>query len=269
MDFLQILRDSLHLLRTQKLVWVFGFLVVLSTLFLEVENIVRGNPLLVCFYLTLSFAISILFLVGTGSLIYVIHQATLNESPTFGDAWNQGMGNVFRMLSLVFLLAPATIIFLLIDRIAGINAPSIEFSWFLETSVAYIGFVFLGSVFIYGGCAIVIYKVNTLRAAWTGLLIILNNFFRILIIIGTWLIIRTILTECVALLVAIGTYKIGILALDYPTYLKIMNMPFVAVTRWIIDLILSPLGAVVNTLAFLQFTKKVSYPSLRTAKEVG
>src|SRR5687767_7678428 len=102
MHYIQIVEDSFRLFRTTKLVWVFGFFTILTLLTsLIPTRFLSGNPIFDGLYLIVLLPLSFISLVGSGSLIYVIHQAFLNKTSTFVEAWRQGRLKIFRTIGLL------------------------------------------------------------------------------------------------------------------------------------------------------------------------
>jgi hypothetical protein len=101
-------------------------------------------------------------------------------------------------------------------------------------------------------------------AAWTSFLITINNFFRVLVIEGVVFFINLLITILVVAVLA-GFFKVVLpspLVLDYPSYLKVLNVPSVALVNKVFGSFLLPIETVILTLGYLKFTKEISYPAL-------
>src|SRR5918993_542805 len=100
MNYIQILKDSLHLFRTTRLIWVFAFLSLILTNPLIPSQSLRDNPVLACIYLLILIGVLILAMTATGSLYYVIYQASLKRNVPFSEAWLQGKSKMLRNIGL-------------------------------------------------------------------------------------------------------------------------------------------------------------------------
>jgi hypothetical protein len=121
-------------------VWVFGFLFLLVTLVSHLGQFVRGNLLLILIYLPISLAVSILYLIGVGGLIFCIDQASLKKSPNFSKIWQQGKSRVFRLIGLSFLLIPALLVAVFAYMVISFVAPTSPLVWLVVlTSQTFIG----------------------------------------------------------------------------------------------------------------------------------
>ncbi len=261
MNYPQIFRDSLHIFRTTKLVWVFGFLSLLISL-LPSTLFSHDEPILYCIYFIAFLSIWFVCILANGSLIYVIHQAFLNRTSTFVEVWHQGKLKIFRIIGLVLILGiPKILSSLLLEGIIPTTITSTPFTWLLGL----INDVFINSILTFGLCAIMIDDVKIWAAVGTSFLITFNSFSRVFVIIGVIFFIRTLLIYLVLAVLTSELFKVELplpLTLDYTTYLELLNVPIVMIVCWILDLFFFPLTSIILTLGYLEFTKKITYPAL-------
>jgi hypothetical protein len=101
MDYFSLLQRSLQIFRTNKIVWIFGFLSLLGAIPLYTG---KSTPFgLECIFLLLTLAGLVIAIIASGSLIYIIHQVVMQQSPIFSDAWAVGRRKFFRILGVTFL----------------------------------------------------------------------------------------------------------------------------------------------------------------------
>ena len=261
MNYIQILQDSLHLFRTTKLIWVFGFLSLLITIPLSSFPSVRDNPVLACIYLPIFIGGLILTMTATGGFYHVIHQASLSNNVPFSEAWSRGKSKMLRNIGLILLSIPLFLIGGYFIRLVTIRAPTSPFLWLIFFAVG----LFISSFFTFGFCAVMIHNVKVLAAAWTSLLITIKNLSRVLVISGSIYLVRLLITALVVTFLASGLFRVELptpLTFDYPTYEKIIAIPIVSWANWVFNLFLLPLETIMMTFAYLKFTKDVSYPAL-------
>ena len=246
MNYIQTLQDTFRVLRTTKLVWVFGFLSLIITIIRPMSQFMRGEPLFVFIYLPVSLAIFYFSFIANGGFIYTIYQNILGQNPTFSDIWLHSKTKTFNIIVSSF---PSILLTFLVYMVTKYALPNSQFLWFINLSST----SFIGSLYFFGVCAIMINDVKVVSAIRTGFLIALNNFFRVLIIAGIAYLIRILLTgSVIAILLVFG----------YPSNQKIMNIPIVTTSVWIFYLILIVPTSALLTLGYLKFTKGVSYPTL-------
>jgi len=185
-------------------------------------------------------------LIAVGSFIYVIHQNILGRNLNFSGVWSHSKTKALTIIGVSF---PAVALALLVSTILKYALPNSPFQWLIE----FVAGSFISSLFMFSTCAIMINDVKAVSAAWTGFLIALNNFFRVLIITGTAYFIRISLTSMVIAILRI---------FDYPSTQKIMGIPVVLTAVWIFYLIVIIPSSVFVTLGYLKFTEEVSYPAL-------
>jgi hypothetical protein len=260
MNYIQIYKESFRILQTKKLVWVFGLISLLIGIPQQFYKFPSSDLFLV-YNLFVSLIICFIFIIAYGGLIYLIYQTTLSGSPGFREVWLQGGQKLFRNVGFILLVIPALIVAFFIYSIFAFKAPASPFLWLLVLLIA----VFFGSLITFGLCAIMIDDVNAFAAAWTSLLITLNNFFRVLLILGAYFFIRLLVIGLLFAVLASGLFKFEPTipwTFDYPTYLKIMAIPLFAATGWILDLLLFPLTSAILILCYLKFTEEVHYPAI-------
>lgn len=263
MNYIQILQDSFRLFRTNKLIWVFGFLSLLITFPFSLSSLTPNNPIFSYVYLPILLAGLIVMCISNSGLFYVTYQASLNKDVTFPEGWIQGKSKIFQFAGLMITSSPLLFIGAFFIKIITVKSPSSPILWLfaLLESTLFVSF------FTFGFSAIMIDNIKVLAAAWTSFRIIIygHNFYRVLAITGFTFLIRLLITGLVTVILATGLFGIILptpLALDYPTYQKIITTPIVAGVNWIFNLILFPFETTMLILVYLKFTNDVSYPAL-------
>jgi hypothetical protein len=246
MNYIQTIEDTIHIIRTTKLVWVFGFLSLLGTLNQPLLQLLRGNSLLICIYLPVSFTFLYFSFIAGGGLIYVIYQKTLGRDLSFSDVWLRSKSKIF---SVIGSSIPGIILAIIVYMVLTYVLQNSQFFWV----IGFIAGSFICSFFTFSACAIMINDVKASAAIWTGFLIAVNNFFRVLIITGTVYFIRLLLT---------GIVLVILLLFGYPTNQSIMGIPIAKTAVWIFYLMLGFPYSVFLTLGYLRFTEEISYPAL-------
>jgi hypothetical protein len=230
MSFTFHLKEAVVLLRNHKSLWVFGSAVFLPNLLLSLFS-EDTNIGLICLRFIVSIVFSVLSQITLAGLIYTAHEGIENRATTFSDAWSRGKACFWRMVGLVIIALPS------------IALPSI-FVAFLFYSVttndgaysvlAWIGIEFsailLGSWLFISACAVVIHDLRLLPAVWTGLLITLNNFWRILTIAGSIVVVRYVLLGISILVVSLSPYQIDLpTGWNYSAYQSILRDPIIRI----------------------------------------
>jgi hypothetical protein len=253
MDYSQTIQDTIHILRTTKLVWVFGLLSLLTTITSSLARFVPDNLLFTFIYILASWAILCFSLVGVGGFIYVVYQKILGQNFTFSDIWFHSKTNFFTIIGSLF-----PVIFLAF--LTSIIFEEVLLNSSLRWYITFIGSWFIGAVVIFSICAIMINNVNAMPALWTGFLIALRNFFHVLIIACTALLMRALF----------ASLTIGILRIfEYSSTQKIMGVSIQPTLLWVLFRILMIPISVFLTLAYLKFTEKISYPALSNQQNVA
>jgi hypothetical protein len=124
----------------------------------------------------------------------------------------------------------------------------------------------IGSYLAFGTCGIMIHDLRLIQSAWASLLISLNNFFRVLPIIGGSLLVRFGITMIIILGLSLGLNAFDdlvISGIDYASYEQFLNIPLVDWSRWILDIVLYPFETTMLVFCYMSFTERVSYPPLR------
>ncbi len=261
MNFILILKDSFRIFRTMKLIWCFGFILLLTTTLLQFFSSIQGNLFFLCVSSLLNLAVWCFSVISSGGLTYLIYQTTLNKRPSFTEVWHQSQARFPRLLGAsLFIILPVSTE-LLILYFFTLRAFASPILWLI---ILLLNAVFLSSLLTFSNCAIMIHDVGAVAAAWTSLLITLNNFFRVFVITGMAFFTQLLGMGLAAILFSV-LFKFELpmpLALDYFTYQKIMAMPVVIVTGLIMNLFLIPFTLIILTLSYLKFTKEISYPEL-------
>jgi hypothetical protein len=186
MNYRIILRDTLRLFQKSKLIWFLGAISFVSELFVYgVPSAIRNNPTFACSYFVF-FAFLYLVYISKCSLIYAANQILSEQNPTFSDAWNFSKTKLKTIGGLYFLSIPLVMFAVLIVALfawSGLDPVVAQFVNLVVTS-------FLTSLFTLSICTIVIHNLDSAIALWTGLLIVFNNFFPVVILNGIFLFIE-------------------------------------------------------------------------------
>jgi hypothetical protein len=226
MNYRIIFRDTLRLFRESKLLWILGGIAFISeVIFRSSIYSIRNPPVpgiaypLFCFSLYFSF-------VAKGSLIFTTHQIMSEQTPTYSEAWEFSKSKPGRILWLYFLSIPLVMFAVFLIGIVLFSEISTSLTWFMDVLVT----LLLSAVFTLSICTIVIHNLEAGLALWTGLSIIVKNFFDVVILNSIFLVLE------LAVNIAVGNSLLG--------------MFFVV-----------PL-TVTMTLAYRGFIAKGSYPAL-------
>jgi hypothetical protein len=216
-------------------------------------------------YLILFVAIVVVYAITYGSIIYVIYQASLNQNLSFSEAWAKGKSKLFRIVGFLFL-------WFVISLLAGVF-PMLIKSSITSNVVAVpllvintlIANVFYSPFIVIGIAAIVIGGLNAWSAARTGFLVIVNNLFRILIVIASIFLIRFLVYWLLSKFIAPGianTEAVIQSFLNNANEYNLLEIPAFGIASLIISLIVFPWMCVYFTLVYLKFTEKTAYQSL-------
>jgi hypothetical protein len=246
MNYSQTFRDTIHILQTTKLAWLFGLIALLPAMTSSLARFVPDNLLFSFIYILASFVILCFSLACVGGFIYVVYQKTLEQKFSFSDVWFHSKINFWAIFGSSF---PVIFLAFLTSIVLEEVIPNSSLHWY----ITFIGSWFMGSAVIFSICAIMINNVKAMPALWTGFLIALRIFFHVLIIACTALLIRALFAGLI----------IGILRIfEYSSIQKIMGVPIQSTLLGIVFRILMiPISAFL-TLAYLKFTEKISYPAL-------
>ena len=156
MNYLQLFQDSWRLFRTTRLIGVFGFLALLITIPLPPPESLRDNPVLVCIYLPSAVVILCITTIANGSLYFVIHRASLNETVLFSRAWAQGKAKMLRLLGLLILSIPLLLIGGVFMRLVIARMPTSPYLLLILWVMALV----IISLFTFSSCAVMIDNVH-------------------------------------------------------------------------------------------------------------
>ena len=186
MNYRIILRDTLRIFQKSKPIWLLGAISFVSELFVyAVPSAIRKNPTFGCSYFVF-FGFLYVAYVSKCGLIYSTNQILSEQSPTFSDAWNFSKTKLKTIGGLYFLSIPLVMFAILIVVLfawSGLDPVLARFVNLVVTS-------FLTSLFTLSICSIVIHKLDSAIALWTGFLIVFNNFFPVVMLNGIFLFIE-------------------------------------------------------------------------------
>ena len=216
------------------------------------------HPILACLALPILLAGSAIHMISDGGLYYVIYQAYLNKNVSFSEGWAKGKSKVFQYIGFSVVSLPLIFIGAFFMRRMTIESPSSPVLWFFSL----IGSTLFSSFVTFGYSAIVINNIKVLPAAWTSFRMIIygRNFLRVLVITGAMFVIHLLLIGLITAILSTGLFGAVLptpLALDYPTFLKIMATPFVFGVNWVFNLVLYPLETIMLIIVYLKFTNEV------------
>lgn len=264
---IKLLKDSVHLLRHNKLVWIFGLLSILSTSLPSLSEVTYKDPGFQWFYFILLFAASIVSIIALGCFTYVVFQGAQDKNPTFSEAWIQGKSKFWRIFVLLFIYFSMPLLTgvcsMMVSAIIPNKTTAVPFLWVLGL----IANVFYSPLIIFGICAIVIDGLKVWAAAWTGFQIAASNFFRVLLVIIVLALIKILTNGLLAVLITLGIIKIGtglpsLVNFDFAAYRSMLSIPVFRVANIIVSIVSNPVMNTFLTLGYLKFTKEIDYPAL-------
>ena len=261
MNYLQIFKDAIRLFRTSRLIWIFGIFSILPNLYHPIYQFAKGSFTLLCLAAAIGFALIPFSLIGEGGLIHITYQKLFDNNPNFSEAWLSGRTRIYRLIGVLLLSGLGYLILYLIFYFIGLQIPGSSFLWIGAIILS----TFPESLYTFGICAVIINHAKVVAAAWTGLLITLNNLFRVLIIFGIVFLIRLFVTALLVSILAFGPGKSILptpLAFDYQTYFNLLITPVIATSQLVLSLFLEPLQTVMFTLGYIRFTREITYPAL-------
>jgi len=253
MNYSQITQDTIHILRTNKLVWLFGFLSLLMTVTRPLSQFADDKLLFAFIYILVSLVIMYFSLIAVGSFIYVIHQNILGRNLDFSGVWSHSKTKALTIIGVSF---PAVALALLVSTILKYVLPNLSFQWLVE----FMASSFISSFLVFSVCAVMINDVKAASAIWTGFLIAVNNFFRVLMIAGIAYLIRISITSLIIMILRL---------FGYTSTQKLLGIPVALTAVWILYIVIIIPSSVFLTLAYLKFTKEVSYSALSNQKNAA
>ena len=226
MNYRIIFRDTLRLFRESRLLWMLGAIAFVSEAIFRVSIYSIGSPPVPRIAYPLFFISLYFSFVAKCSLIYTTNQIVSEQKPTYSEAWEFSKTKWRRILWLYFLSVPLVMFAIFLVGIVLFSEISTSLTWFMDVLVS----LLLGSVFTLSICTIVTHNLEAGLALWTGLSIVVNNFFHLVVLNSIFLILQ------LAVNIAVGNGLLGILFV----------VPF----------------TVTMTLAYRGFIAKGSYPAL-------
>jgi hypothetical protein len=178
MNYKIIFRDTLRLFRDSKLLWILGVVSFVSEVIFRVSIYSIGQPPVPGIAYPLFFIFLYFSFVAKCSLIYTTNQILSDQKPTFSEAWGFSKSKMRRILWLYFLSIPFVMFAVFLVGIVLLSEINTSLTWFMDVLVT----LLLGSVFALSICTIVIHDLEAGLALWTGLLIVANNFFHVVVL---------------------------------------------------------------------------------------
>ena len=262
MNYFEIIKDSIRIFRTTKIIWLFGFLALIPNIIGTMMDKSRLNINLDC-AIMLILLISLYFgIISQGGLVYLIHQKILNNEIAFKDAWVQSKKKIGSIIGLLVIISAMSLIPSLIYLYFNYHTPYSPLLWILTWIID----MFFTTQFIFGVCAIMMDDIGAFSAARLSFLVTLNNYFPVIIINTLKDIVYLLLTRLIVVIFVIGNNFQGISIdsiLKYQIYIHGMKLPIFIIAGWIINVGLYPLLLIALTICYKRFTNMISYPVLR------
>jgi len=262
MDYIQTLKESFKIFKENKLIWIFNFL---ASLFVLINSITLPKlGFWACGFFIVDLAIATVSLISIISMYYVIYQATLDNKPKFSNAWSIGRSRFFRIIGLILIYITILLILFVVSFLMSKTDLS-QFSWIL--SLAGLLFSSLGNFGIY---AIVINDAKPLKSFVASVLILFNNFLKVMIIVTSFYLFNLLIQGVIIAFLAVSPLKTLLPSLaqfNYSTYQQITVLPLFRGENWLFELLVSPLETIMLILAYLKFTKEIAYPGLEQVNE--
>jgi hypothetical protein len=269
-----MLKSSFRLLLNTKLVWVFSIISFLDAFLyanmpfsfqLKTDHLVTN-----VLYLILILAIVVVFATTYGSIVYVIYQASLNQNLSFSEAWAKGKSKLFRILGFLFLWLAIPVLAGICPMIINTSITNRVIAVPLLGINALIANMFYFPFIIIGISAIMISGLTAWSANRIGFLIILNNFFRILVVMAVFALIRILVDWLLLEFLTPGIGNTEMVIQSFLTnagYKNLMSTPFFGIAQGIITLFVTPWMCVFFTLGYLKYTEEIVYSSLVQKKQ--
>jgi hypothetical protein len=256
----EVLKESIHIVRRNRSVWIFGLLLSVDIFFTSFRAALE-NLFLVCIYLLGGILLLFVSFSSLVSAIYVISNARMGKEISLSQAWSQAGRNIFQLLFYLLVITPISLVIAYLSDKVVLGLPS--FYW--QAIWIFISTTFLYSFFTFGICSIVIHQIHAVPAMWTSLLITTNNLLRLAAINGMFFLINFVLITSLLLLFLLTPLRTNLptsLGINYETYQNLLHIPQFTWFNRMISIVLTPLYLTVLTVAYLRFTEEVAYPSL-------
>jgi len=226
MNYKNIFRDTFRLFQESKLIWILGAFAFISEAVYRISKYSIEKDSASCIsYLLLVVTLYFSFLAECG-LIYSVNQILSDQNPTFSEVWGFCKTKIRSMIGFFFYSFPLIMFIVFIVELFSLSQINASLTFFVGMFATF----FLNSLFTIFICTIAINNLQAGPALWTGLLIVFNNFFHIIVLNCIFLVIQIFLNW------STKTTLFGIL----------LNVPL----------------TVTMTLAYKVFITKVSYPAL-------
>ncbi len=187
MNYRSIFRDTFRLFRESKLLWILGIFSFVSEAIYRASVYSIGKPPVPFIAYPLFFISLYISFVAKCSLIYSANQILSEQKPTYAEAWEFSKTKLGRIAWLYFLSIPLVMFSAFIVVLIALSEISTSLTWVVDL---FISSFFLGSLFTFSICTIVIHNLEAGLALWTGLSIAVNNFFQIVVLNSIFLILQ-------------------------------------------------------------------------------
>lgn len=209
-----------------KLLWIIGAFLFSSEVVYRVSVYSIGNRPDYWFpYPLMLIAVFLSFLAKVG-LIYSTNQMVSDQTPTFSEVWDFCKSRVKPIFGLYFVNIPLIMFSVLLVTVVVLSVPSVSLTFLVGILLDFL----FNAVFTISICTIVINNLEAGPSLWTGVLIVINNFFHVIALSSVYFILQILLSQ---------TLGIGLLGI----------------------FLIVPL-TVTMTLAYRVFVTKDSYPAL-------
>jgi len=265
MNYFELFRESISLALTNKIILVFGLLSAVI-FFIPSSTYFRENIILICVFLAIELIIIAVSMIAIAGLIYSVHQIIVSKEVSFSEGWAKGRSSFLRIFLLIILLIP----FILVGTIIGyLFLTNSQESLLIWLSIYVLGIMY-ASLYIFGTCAIVIDDLSSIKAIWTGLLITLKNFLRLLLISGIFISLEILALGSIFVILLLIPLQLNLpdpFPFNFSSYQAVLRVPVMDWAGRLVNTVFLPWSIIAYTIAYIKFTNAHSYPTLKAKRE--
>jgi hypothetical protein len=192
MNHKTIFRDTLRLFGSSKLPWIFGVFSIVSEFGYNVTTYSIGKHPVSCIPYPLLFIAICLSFIAKAGLIYSTKYSVTGQNPTFSAVWAFCTAKA-KSVSLYFVSFPLLFFSVFTLQIFAWSKISGLLTWLVGMQVTY----FLLSLFTMSMCTVVLPTLTTGPALRSGLLIILSNFPRLIVLNSIYIVLHLLVVGAV------------------------------------------------------------------------
>ncbi|MBN2503108.1 MAG: hypothetical protein JXB38_20190 [Anaerolineales bacterium] len=252
MDYLQLFKESIRLVRKNKLIWLFAILSMLSSFLPNIRSF-QNVLIRLCLFIPSGVA-AFIPLIATPGSFYLLYRADRDIPTTFEEAWGRGIASALRSVGLGFLVAPMLLV------LFGIYYYSaLKWNTTLWPFIALLIAVPFTTIYFWGVCAIAIHDAKATQAAEISLGISAKHVEDILIINAAYSLLRVLFLALVLIILALSPLSTSLpnpIELNFLTYQKINAIPAVSWATKLLDLLTWPWWLAVLTKTYTIFVPK-------------